>query len=259
MNFPNVKCPYCFKEIKYNNVVFRLVSGSMGTDPYVKAFEEGKKHIAGDENYRYINEDFVYEDTMYTSIGDIEVDDDKGITAISNPDESSSGQILERCCPYCHSVLPADYGKSDVKFIAVIGAPSSGKSTLIASMHNNMISGDEGYYWTEGSENGSLSALAQSLRTATRTQDRKDIATRVVQGPFYYRFQCSDKDGKEKSSDIVFFDVPGEYFQDARRMRTELRNYLNNADGIIFVINAGEAAERFELESQISELRKKLR
>lgn len=39
-----------------------------------------------------------------------------------------------RICPYCHNVLPFEFGKYPVKYISVVGITSSGKTVYLSQL-----------------------------------------------------------------------------------------------------------------------------
>lgn len=265
-SFPVVKCPYCFHKLKYNNVVFRNKTGAQFVDPYLKDYQRVFKGNSAYEEKKY----------GWTDIGDPKVkfkvkkDDLNNFGGVSELKHllSDSGESFdERLCPYCHNILPPEFGRYETKYFAIIGAPASGKTTLLASLHNSLKLKHgitRSYHWIHIKPNTN-SETSEKSETDTERKYSSEIekaaaylnngkwsggfATDKVKGPFFYRFTNEHhKSGKINKNiktdktdiDLVFYDVPGEYYVNPGLIDTHLKPYLNNADGIIFVINSAE-------------------
>ena len=128
----DVRCPYCFEQLRYNDAVFRCKSGDEQEDKYLK-------------NYKAHLEDKEAQDLLYNFVDPADpryskykrkFDDGCYLTGIEDPDKSTKGFLNERLCPYCHNKLLRMFGRAPAKYIAVIGVPGSGKTTYLASIND---------------------------------------------------------------------------------------------------------------------------
>lgn len=242
--FPKVKCPYCFRVIKYNNVVFRCNSGEQMVDNYLKAY-----HMANG-NPTFEREDYWVLDPALLDVNQIEVDAEEGtIRGVENPERSMPLPLTTRLCPYCHNELLRSFGKKEARYIAVVGVPNSGKTTFLAAVNASLRKTRKFSYW------GSLDAeRTRPLDDVTNKYVANDssarVATKAVQGPYFYHLQHSYTSPKGEAiktdQDIIFFDIPGEFYTSPETVSSRLASYLENADGIIFIVNSAEDIEHKE-------------
>jgi GTPase SAR1 family protein len=151
-------------------------------------------------------------------------------------------------CPHCHNELPSQFGSTDVRTIALIGAKEAGKSHYIAVLINELKNR------VGMSFNASLNALDdETTRRYNQDFRRYVYVDRVtipatdsarknlnVRYPLAYRFSIKRR-GLFSSDDLrvtslVFFDTAGEDLDNIDLMSTETK-YLANSDGIIFLLD----------------------
>ena len=231
-----VQCPYCFKKLKYNNAVFRMNSGEKCTDLYLRNY-----HIENG-NTAFERVDYGVVDPANLHKSQLEIDDEGYIIGVENPEVTSRLPLRQRLCPYCHNNLIPNFGRQNVKYIAVVGVPNSGKTTFLAAINDSLRKKSWNWNSLNAQANRPLDAVTE-LYSLNKQQAR--VATKSVQGPFIYRMNCSDKNDTKNSYDnqIVFFDVPGEFYSSSDSLSRSLSLFISKADGIVFIINAAESLE----------------
>ncbi len=248
--FPSVKCPYCFEEIKYNDAVFRCNMGTKKQDNYLKAY-----HMENG-NFAFSREDYDFIDPSDLNKNQIEMDKERRITGVENPNPAMRHfPLQQRLCPYCHNDLLKSFGREETRYIAVVGVPSSGKTTYLAALNDRMPQQERAWFSLDNEKNAPLDNITRLYRA---NQPGIGTATKSVQGPYLYELQYSNnliREEKERllemKSHIVFFDVPGEFYSDVNKISQKLSLFLEKADGIIFIINAAEEVEhRREMQTE---------
>jgi GTPase SAR1 family protein len=155
-------------------------------------------------------------------------------------------------CPRCHNELPSQFGQTESRTIALVGAKESGKSHYIAVLIHELANRIGQNF------NASLTALDEQTIQRYKQDFRKFIyddrvtipptftarANINVRYPMAYRF--SHARGRTllgaplgeglRVISLVFFDTAGEDLGHIDLMATETR-YLANSDGIIFLLD----------------------
>lgn len=238
-NFEIVRCPYCFREFRYNSAVFRGTTlGQNGLDPYLKAY-----HIAnGKVAYNEITNDYI--DLANPAFKNLQrrYGDNQRIVGVENPDPSRTTMLEQRLCPYCHNELLTTFGQERTKYIAVVGVPASGKTTYLAAVNDSMRNQGGTWYSLDSDASKLLDKITHNYRL---NLPESRIATRDVQGPYFYSMDF-DRGAQSERNHVVFFDIPGEFYTDRKKMTEKLRSFLECADGIIFIVNAAEEVEHDE-------------
>ena len=227
----DVRCPYCFEQLRYNDAVFRCKSGTEQEDKYLKSY---KAHLEDKEaqdllygfvdpaDPEYSNYKRNFEDGCY-------------LTGIEDPDKSTKGFLDERLCPYCHNKLLRMFGRAPAKYIAVIGVPGSGKTTYLVSINEMMRERiTESFSWINMDPNDhDLEHIADLYAKGSI-----GAATKGVQGPYFRELEIN-----KNKTDIVFLDIPGECYIDKERLTERIIKYVKYSDGLIFIVNAAETVE----------------
>lgn len=229
----DVRCPYCFEQLRYNDAVFRCKSGTEQKDEYLKSY---KAHLE-DRDAQDLLYDFVDPADPRYSNYKRNFEDGCYLTGIEDPDKGTKGFLNERLCPYCHNKLLKRFGRAPAKYIAVIGVPGSGKTTYLASINEMMRKrSTESFSWINmDSENRdhSLEAIARMY-----AEGSIGAATQSVQGPYFRELEIN-----KNKTDIVFLDIPGECYIDKERLTERIVDYVKYSDGLIFIVNAAETVE----------------
>ena len=239
--FFTVRCPYCFQPLRYNNAVFRRTDGPMATDKYLEIYHHDRSNFAYEENiFDYVDPgDPKYKGRKF-------LDKNGYIIELENPSNSSGINLTQRLCPFCHNDLLDNFGRAKTKYIAVIGVSASGKTTFLSAI-NNQLRENSKFTWMTMSAKASksLEGITEKYREAS---DKARVSTKDINGPFFYRldYSGSQKPDPRTETDVVFFDVPGEYYAKSEKINRQLQDYLTYADGIIFIVNSAEKIERAE-------------
>lgn len=234
-DFPLVKCPYCFEQIRYNDAVYRCTAGLRTIDMYLKTYHRDNG------NYAYEKMDYPVVDPADLQAGKISCDEEGYIIGVENPDPTSRMMLDKRLCPYCHNDLSVNFGKCPTKYIAVVGVPNSGKTTYLAAVNDRMNYKE----WNWISLSGINAPLNDVTSLYRNNRSEAHVATRSIQGPYLYGLNYTPNDETQQSVDthIVLFDIPGEFYTNADKLSESLKNFLSKADGIIFIVNAAEEKE----------------
>lgn len=226
--FFSARCPYCFKMLKTNNVVFEKPA-AYNEDLFLKTYyaQNGQNSI---------NSNFGYIDPAKKGSKDIIRDID--ISRIMSGILDEGGEIHDiKLCPYCHHKLPNTFATSNTRYIAVVGLPSSGKTAYLSALNASL--NKMSYFWTDQylEANRPLNEMTNKYLT---DPSATGIATQNIQGPYYYGLRTNEANVKDN---IIFFDIPGEYYKDPTKISQQLKKFLLAADGIVFVINAAQSME----------------
>lgn len=227
----DVRCPYCFEQLRYNDAVFRCKSGDEQDDKYLKSYHA---HLEERDTQNILYGFVDPADPKYSSYKR-EFDDGCYLTGIENPDKSTKGFLNERLCPYCHNKLLNRFGRVPAKYIAVIGVPGSGKTTYLASINEMMRERiTESFSWINMDPNN------HELEHIANLYAKGSIgaATKGVQGPYLRELGIN-----KNKTDIVFLDIPGECYVNEEMLTERIVNYVKYSDGLIFVVNAAETVE----------------
>lgn len=237
--FPLVKCPFCFKELTYNNAVFRCTTGEKAVDKYLKEYQ-----AIDCGNTAFEREDFRFIDPAFLRKNQIETDKDGCIVNVEDPDPSATYALEQRLCPYCHNKLIRSFGKKPAKYIAVVGVTNCGKTTFLSAINSVLKMKKWSWESLDYAQNKPLEDVTDMYVDGFTSAK---VATKEIQGPYYYGLNVptgvDNKKHNKYDNHIVFLDVPGEFFSRADKITNVLKNYLSVADGIIFIINTAETIQ----------------
>ncbi|HEY0546007.1 MAG TPA: hypothetical protein VGC91_11565 [Pyrinomonadaceae bacterium] len=157
-------------------------------------------------------------------------------------------KTTKQVCPHCHNELPSQFGTTETRTIALIGAKEAGKSHYIAVLINELMNRVGMNF------NAALNALDEQTIKRYKEDFRRYIydkrevipttlsarAQISVRYPLAYRFSIKRRgmlpfNGLHVSS-LVFFDTAGEDLKHIDLMATETK-YLANSDGLIFLLD----------------------
>ncbi len=150
-------------------------------------------------------------------------------------------------CPHCHNWLPTDMIKDGAEIISIVGAPNSGKTVYFfnlmrqlqkkaSSLGISVTVQDEGPDPTK-----KTSVIYKGMVKRMYEDNELPPKTPVIEGerPIPLIFKVSnEKAGKKggKSIYIVFYDTPGEAFQDREQM-DRMADHVSNSAGILLFID----------------------
>lgn len=229
-----VICPFCFEEIKPQNIKFRCSNVTKKIDGSFLCGLEPDEKLA------------VYRG-LTTPVPQHKVFSKKFSFGIPKegvcPDCGSVSR--DRICPFCHNLLPNYYGETDNYMLAVIGAKETGKSHYIAVLIDYLIN--------ILTETFMFSASAANDETSKRYKEdfKKSIyeehviipatqaasVNRSVKEPLIYELKFHDEKTKlKKTVTIAFFDTAGEDLN-AEDTMSVVNKYIFNASGIVLLLD----------------------
>ena len=150
-------------------------------------------------------------------------------------------------CPHCHNWLPTEMIAEGSEIISIVGAPNSGKTVYFFNL----------MYQLE--KKGYLLGLTITARDEGPDKDRKTsmIYRDMINTMYHYHqlpektpvnegekpvpliFKVSSKKIDKKSGKtiyIVFYDTPGEAFQD-REMISRMADHVSNSAGVLLFVD----------------------
>ena len=146
----------------------------------------------------------------------------------------------ERCgrrvCRFCHNPLPANYGKTPVKFLTVIGIVGAGKTVYLSQLFKNM-----GRYAREAGLSAMVTgpsvlnfleanpvAVGKPLPGATPEQR--------LQQPLFYELAQNAGGSRKRTETLVMYDVAGEVFR-SEQLVARFAPFVEHADGVLLLID----------------------
>lgn len=164
------------------------------------------------------------------------VRDGDGMVKMVQLTDSAFRDCDTRVCPHCHNPLPDNYGKHNVKFIALVGIAGSGKTVYISQLLRDMRS----YVQKVG-----LSAMV-NCRSVRLFGDENPVRAGVAlpastlsyrfEQPLFYELTHSDGRRRRITETLVMYDVAGENFIDKKRL-SKFAPFIKHAHGLIFLID----------------------
>ena len=162
-----------------------------------------------------------------------ERDKDGFVCAVT--DKLSHTRSEVRLCPECHNVLPEEYGKYPVFFIAIVGITSSGKTVYLTQLLGDIerTMSDVGvtvfFKDREAQKFRRIDDTGDILPNATTKDDLRPPITLTL------------KD-KNRYMTMVLYDIAGENCVRADRM-DRFGPYIQHADGVIVLIDPAQFPE----------------
>lgn len=244
------KCPYCFYNMKWEEVQFRCTIGYSEAD--LKAIKDEKEREKKDYYKRTKDEayDRFWRQFPGSEPGSEPGDEDKEYLKPYKdhqyfwPENNKCDYFLDealdenniptriRICPNCHNRLPADFGRYPVKYISVVGITSSGKTVYLSQMLKDI--------------EDTLGKVG--LTVLGETPEKRDFVTKYpiscgkklpggtiadhLTRPIPVHVRCQNG----QMYTIVFYDIAGENCVIAEKMR-KYGPFIRNADGIIMIVD----------------------
>ena len=200
---------------------FDPIDAHLGVDAYLRKVIDPKKP----EHRKYLKDQ---------GDGDYFIYDGQGMAI--QIELLSGERCNRRVCRWCHNPLPANYGKTDVKFLSVIGIVGSGKTVYLSQLLRGM-----GNYARKA-------GLAAMVTGPSVRNFRKDNPVEVgeplpgstpeqrLQQPLFYEL-VRDLGGNRKSTEtIVMYDVAGEVFK-SPQLIMHYAPFVEHADGVLLLID----------------------
>lgn len=266
--FKEIKCPYCFKTFKHDEVHFRLAEQTVNKATIKMRAAQSEVEKSVYEKYSGLNEidpkfyeiwgvdkggDLIGQDkklfylphinhnnikTMVT--GEDYIRDKDGFVE-SIEDNLEKFISKTRICPHCHNKLPSRYGRNEQKFISILGVSSSGKTVFVKqllariqdALSSGILSHIDGSFVdiTLPADDQEYLELGKPLPESTTTLNFKI--------PYFVTLSFK-KDGIVKTYDFVIYDVAGEtliYESGKENQFDFFAGYIKESDAIITLID----------------------
>lgn len=266
--FKEIKCPYCFKKFKHDEVHFRLAEQTVDratkamlkakTDeekeqlkPYVKLSQIDPKYYevwGTDRGGELMGRDRDLFNIPYVDHTNIKVmtvgsdyirDKDGFVERIE--DNMGRFESRTRICPHCHNKLPMRYGKYEQKFLSILGVSSSGKTVFVKQLLSRMQDSLEGDILSY--VDGSFVELTLPVDDQEYIEENKPLPESTKTLNFkvpYFVTLTFNKNGKPQTYDFVIYDVAGETLIVEPGKENKFNffaGYIKESDGIISLID----------------------
>lgn len=227
-----IKCPFCFKKFKTDQVVFRASHSEKGDPEYEKTVDE----VLNEYNKKIgkgllgeINPVVRAESLPESSKTRV----DKVLIEIKDKYDISTN---ERLCPHCHNELPITSGRGPSKIISVVGASQAGKSVYMTTLLYVLER-----YTSERIDASMIAGSSTYNDDIRENQERifeknimPDPTPKQHMEPLIENFKF--KDDKIPPITLIFYDVPGEGMTDKGYIEKH-GEHIKNSDGIIFLVD----------------------
>ena len=232
-----ITCPYCYNKFENDDVEYQCENIERSVDGTPKCPEEADKR---------------FNDHWGIPVESRHFFKGKPFGLFSSEPKPSKcdkcGKQSSRfVCPHCHNWLPTDMIKDGAEIISIVGAPNSGKTVYFfnlmrqlqikaSSLGISVTVQDEGPDPTK-----KTSVIYKGMVEKMYEDNELPPKTPVIEGerPIPLIFKVSNKKaGKKggKSIYIVFYDTPGEAFQDREQM-DRMADHVSNSAGILLFID----------------------
>lgn len=232
-----ITCPYCYNKFENDDVEYQCENIERSVDGTPKCPEEADKR---------------FNDHWGIPVESRHFFKGKPFGLFSSEPKPSKcdkcGKQSSRfVCPHCHNWLPTDMIKDGAEIISIVGAPNSGKTVYFfnlmrqlqkkaSSLGISVTVQDEGPDPTK-----KTSVIYKGMVKMMYEDNELPPKTPVIEGerPIPLIFKVSnEKAGKKggKSIYIVFYDTPGEAFQDREQM-DRMADHVSNSAGILLFID----------------------
>ena len=232
-----ITCPYCYNKFENDDVEYQCENIERSVDGTPKCPEEADKR---------------FNDHWGIPVESRHFFKGKPFGLFSSEPKPSKcdkcGKQSSRfVCPHCHNWLPTDMIKDGAEIISIVGAPNSGKTVYFfnlmrqlqkkaSSLGISVTVQDEGPDPTK-----KTSVIYKGMVKKMYEDNELPPKTPVIEGerPIPLIFKVSnEKAGKKggKSIYIVFYDTPGEAFQDREQM-DRMADHVSNSAGILLFID----------------------
>lgn len=230
-----ITCPYCYNKFENDDVEYQCENIERSVDGTSKCPEEADKR---------------FNDHWGIPVESRHFFKGKPFGLFSSEPKPSKcdkcGKPSSRfVCPHCHNWLPTDMIKEGSEIISIVGAPNSGKTVYFFNLMNQLRK--------KSGLNISVIAQDEGPNPAKKTSVIFDYMMNLMEGgelppktpviegerPIPLIFRVSNKKaGKKggKSIYIVFYDTPGEAFQDKEQMK-RMAEHVSNSVGILLFID----------------------
>lgn len=144
-------------------------------------------------------------------------------------------ETRRRVCPFCHNPLPIHYGKSEVKFISVVGITGSGKTVYLSQLLKYMAR-----YAAKLNMVAYPTTDVENFRKANPVEAGKPLPPASVEGrfsqPMVYDLAMEATASTSKTYTMVLYDIAGEDCQSPSAMQ-KYGKFVQHSSGIMLLID----------------------
>lgn len=155
---------------------------------------------------------------------------------VSQIELASGERCNRRVCRHCHNPLPDNYGKSPVKFAAIIGITGAGKTVYLSQLLRNMKTYCAKAGLTAIVKNNSTVTFLENNRIAAGQPLPGSTPAERLQQPLFYELVHGEKDGSKVTETFVLYDVAGEVFKESDLV-VKYAPFIRHADGLVLLID----------------------
>ena len=231
-----ITCPYCFKKFSNKDVEYQCENIETSVTGAKKCPEEADQRF-NDHWGQPVESRHFFKGSPFSIFG-------------SGPRPSKCdkcGKPSSRfVCPHCHNWLPTEMIEEGSEIISIVGAPNSGKTVYFFNlMHQLNIKSPLGIKVTVQDEGPNrdrkTSVIFKDMVTTMYDDHQLPEKTPVREGekPVPLIFKISNKKAGVKGGKtiyIVFYDTPGEAFQDSEQIAV-MADHVSNSAGILLFVD----------------------
>lgn len=232
-----ITCPYCYKKFSNREVEYQCEN--------IETYADGTKKCPEEVDQRFNDHWGILKESRHFFKG-------KPFSLFCNtPKESKCdkcGKPSSRfVCPHCHNWLPTEMIAEGSEIISIVGAPNSGKTVYFFNLMRQLEK--KGYLLgltitaqDEGPDKQKkTSIIYREMVKLMYEEHQLPAKTPVNEGekPVPLIFKVSNKKVGQKSGKtiyIVFYDTPGEAFQDSEQI-SRMADHVSNSAGILLFVD----------------------
>lgn len=182
-----------------------------------------------------------YENGLEYESGHI-VNDSDGFPMELQFDNEMSTKV--RVCPHCHNILPFEFGKHNIKYIAVVGITSSGKTVYLSQLFKKIKNYLTVMGLTMVGSHNEIDKFIENYGIAMNTPLPGPSPAHSLTPPMPITV-INQKSGEKTT--LVFYDIAGENCVDPDNMDM-YGKFVINADAIMMIIDPKQFADSFNLQ-----------
>lgn len=249
MEMADCKCPFCFQQFSPQKAAFKAMTVFTEQD-----FSAGMEEEESELKKRYeLATDQIYQSfwTRYpksepeNGYKDYPVIDNLSDRFLHGTYEMDSSGFVNRAvdafgvpskvriCPYCHNVLPFEFGKYPVKYISVVGITSSGKTVYLSQLLCQI----ETFFVKAGltvvGTYDEVDRFLEDYKIQKNVPLPRGNAADGLMPPLALNVKCNKT---QQIYTLVFYDIAGENCVRPEQME-KYGPFIHNSDGLLLMID----------------------
>lgn len=232
-----ITCPYCFKKFSNKDVEYQCEN--------IETSVDGTRKCPEAVDQRFNDHWGIQRESRHFFKG-------KPFSLFSSTPRASKCDKCDKLssrfvCPHCHNWLPTEMIAEGAEIISIVGAPNSGKTVYFFNLMRQLEK--KGYLLgltitaqDEGPDKQKkTSMIYREMVKLMYEEHQLPAKTPVNEGdkPVPLIFKVSNKKAGQKSGKtiyIVFYDTPGEAFQDSEQI-SRMADHVSNSAGILLFVD----------------------